>query len=64
VELFFSCRGLKDKDFFGKSDPQLTLYKNVIGDKWAKVGSTEVIKNDLNPDFSKSFKIEFIFETR
>ena len=64
VELFFSCRALKDADLVGKSDPQLTLEKHVEGNNWAFVGRTEVIKNNLNPDFVKSFKLEFVFETR
>ena len=29
VELFFSCRGLKNKDILSKSDPMLTLKKFV-----------------------------------
>ena len=28
------------------------------------VGETEVVKNDLNPDFARSFRIDFIFETK
>ncbi len=64
VELFFSCRGLKDMDYIGKSDPILTLKKHIHGNKWAEIGRTEVIKNDLNPDFTKSFKLDFIFETK
>lgn len=38
VELFFSCRNLKDADIIGKSDPQLTLEKHVEGNNWAIVG--------------------------
>lgn len=34
------------------------------GGNWAIVGSTEVVKNNLNPDFIKSFRVDFIFETR
>lgn len=64
VELFFSCWNLKDQDIIGKSDPQLTLEKHVDGNNWAHVGVTEVIKNNLNPDFVKSFKLEFVFETK
>ena len=64
VELFFSCRSLANKDIIGKSDPILYLKKHVHGNSYADVGRTEVIKNDLNPDFSKSFRIEFIFETK
>ncbi len=64
VELFFSCRNLKNKDFIGKSDPMLILKKHVTSNKYAFVGKTEIVKNDLNPDFHTSFKLEFIFETR
>lgn len=42
VELFFSCRNLKDADIIGKSDPQLTLEKHVEGHNWAIVGQTEI----------------------
>ena len=28
------------------------------------VGETEIIKNDLNPDFARSFRVDFIFETK
>ena len=64
VELFFSCRNLKDMDFIGKSDPLLILYKHIEGKHFSEVGRTEVIKNNLNPDFTKSFRLEFIFETK
>ena len=64
VELFFSCRNLKDMDFIGKSDPLLVLYKHIEGKNFSEVGRTEVIRNNLNPDFTKSFRLEFIFETK
>ena len=64
VELFFSCRNLKDKDIFSKSDPILTLKKQINVNQWIKIGQTEMIKNNLNPDFAKSFKLEFFFETK
>ena len=33
VELFFSCRKLKDLDTFSKSDPKLTLFRKIHGTK-------------------------------
>lgn len=51
-------------DVLSKSDPQLILEKHVEGSNWAFVGSTEIIMNDLNPDFTQSFKLDFIFETK
>ena len=38
VELFFSCRNLKDMDLIGKSDPILRLLRHVDGNNWAIVG--------------------------
>lgn len=64
VELFFSCRNLPNKDKFGKSDPLIFFYKNIEGNNWSLIGKTEVIKNDLNPDFAESFRLQFVFETR
>ena len=64
VELFFSCRSLANMDIIGKSDPVIYLKKHVTGHNYAEVGRTEVIRNDLNPDFARSFNLEFIFETK
>jgi len=61
VELFISCRKLKNMDIFSKSDPQVRLYTLDNG-KWNMLGSTEMIKDNLNPNFSKSFCLDFIFE--
>lgn len=38
VELFFSCRNLKNKDLIGKSDPILRLYRHIDGNNWAMLG--------------------------
>ena len=62
VELFISCRGLKNMDFFSKSDPVAILYeKNTLGE-WIEKGRTEEIQNDLNPNFTTPFVLEFTFE--
>jgi Ca2+-dependent lipid-binding protein len=63
VELFFSCRNLIDLDTFSKTDPYLKLYerKNVKTD-WRLIDKTEIVKDNLNPDFTKSFVIKYIFE--
>jgi hypothetical protein len=31
-------------------------------DGWKKVGQTEMMKNNLNPDFEKSFVLSYYFE--
>lgn len=47
--------------FKGKSDPfaVITLLGQSRGDKAKIIGKTEVIKNSLNPDWVKSFKVDF-----
>lgn len=66
VELFISCRKLRDLDLLSKSDPVCVLYtKNNSADTvWSKVGSTERQNNNLNPDFQRSFTIKFCFERK
>ena len=63
IEIFVSCRSLKDLDTFSKSDPQVILYlKGKNG--WGEVARTECIQNNLNPNFSKTFVIDYIFEVQ
>lgn len=63
VELHISCRNLVDLDTFSKSDPVVHVYiKDSKTRPYMLVGKTEVIDNNLNPDFTKHFKIDFYFE--
>jgi len=62
VEFYISCKNLKNMDILSKSDPQVRLYVKNASNTWALHGSTEMIKNDLNPTFRKTFVIDFIFE--
>ena len=57
VEFTISCRKLKNLDVFSKSDPQVHVFENN-----QKVGQTEKISNNLNPDFSTTIKINYFFE--
>ncbi len=61
VNLYISGRNLKDLDSFSKSDP-LCLAFEKQGNTWRKVGSTEQIKNNLNPDFTTAFTMNYFFE--
>jgi hypothetical protein len=63
VELFFSCRKLANMDVVTVTDPFLKLYEN-RGGIWFCLGQTEQIDNNLNPDFSKTFVVDFVFETK
>ncbi len=63
VELSFSCRNLADLDTFSKSDPQVhVLIKDSRASQYYLVGKTEMIKNNLNPDFVTTIKIDYYFE--
>ncbi|GAB1598493.1 copine-8-like isoform X3 [Argonauta hians] len=63
VELSISCRKLIDADVFSKSDPMCVLFTQDPGcKKWTEFGRTEIIWNNLNPDFVKKFIIHYFFE--
>jgi Ca2+-dependent lipid-binding protein len=65
IELFLNARGLGDLDFFSKSDPYVKVFfKRHPSENMMSIGRTETIMNDLNPNFAKSFTIDYIFETR
>lgn len=61
VEIFCSCRNLLDTDLLSKSDPLVVVYL-YQGGGYIERGRTEVIKNNLNPDFCKSIIIDYFFE--
>lgn len=63
VELYVSCRDLVNMDIGSLSDPFLVLFKKV-GHSWVEVGKTEIVWNNLNPDFAKTFELGFEFEKR
>lgn len=65
VELYFNGRNLKDLDVFSKSDPRLVLhFQDNPASILKEVGRTEVIPNNTNPDWKKSFQLTYIFEAR
>jgi len=57
-------------DYVGKTDSLVAMYtksNHNHGDgrrtgKWVKTDQTEVVQNNLNPDFLKSFIIYYYFE--
>jgi hypothetical protein len=62
IELFLNARGLGDMDFFSKSDPYVKVYfKRHPNENIMFMGRTETIMNDLNPNFTKSFIVDYIF---
>lgn len=63
VELFISCRKLKNMDVLSLTDPQVKLHVEKNG-KWVFFDQTEMISDNLNPDFAKSFIMDFYFEVK
>jgi hypothetical protein len=62
LQLFISCRKLKDVETFSKSDPFVEVFERPAQGNWSKLGQTEVIWNNLNPNFTKIFAIDYLFE--
>ncbi|XP_055507903.1 copine-1-like isoform X2 [Leucoraja erinacea] len=54
--LQLEARNLENKDFMGKSDPFMELFREGDGDKWQLAYRSEVIKNNLNPNW-KPFSV-------
>ena len=63
VELYFSCRNLINLDYLSKSDPTIKVYEsNSKSNNWYFKSQTETIQDNLNPDFAKSVRVDYIFE--
>ena len=64
VNLYVSARNLVDRDVFSKSDPKCVLYEKTANGSWHKLGKTEEISNNLNPDWRTGFELKYFFEKR
>ncbi|XP_037075271.1 copine-8-like [Pollicipes pollicipes] len=65
VEVSICCSGLRDLDIMSKSDPCCILYlAEGMATQFFEVGRTEVIKNNLNPEFATKFQISYKFEEK
>lgn len=62
ILLGFNCENLVDNTF-SKLNPMLILSKQQK-DTWIPVGKTEVLKNNLNPEWVTKLTVEFKFERR
>eukprot|EP01135_Chromosphaera_perkinsii_P003560 Nk52_evm18s248 gene=Nk52_evmTU18s248 len=61
VELSVSCKNLVDLDTFSKSDPVCVLFLRTKS-TWKEIGRTEIIWDNLNPEWEKTFHINYVFE--
>ncbi|OMJ95503.1 hypothetical protein SteCoe_1100 [Stentor coeruleus] len=62
VHLFIKCCEIKDVEFFSKSDPFVEVFERTRDTEWNKIGQTEVVWNNLNPEFVKCFDFDYYFE--
>jgi len=63
VQIFISARNLKDVDIVGGSEPFVIIFmRDHPSMPWKQFGKTEMIKDNLNPDFEQSFIIQYFFE--
>jgi hypothetical protein len=51
-------------DIFSKSDPYVKVSFKKPNGQWQLLGRTETIDNNLNPNFKKSFLLNYVFEAR
>lgn len=63
VNLYVSARKLPNMDAFSKSDPKCMVYEKKNG-HWHRIGMTEQIANNLNPDWRTSFQLGYFFEKK
>lgn len=61
IEIHVSCKKLAKLDLTSQSDPMCVLYINQNG-QYVEQDRTEVIHNNPNPNFVKTFKSYYIFE--
>eukprot|EP00118_Oscarella_pearsei_P004773 m.20861 g.20861 ORF g.20861 m.20861 type:complete len:578 (+) comp28096_c0_seq4:2467-4200(+) len=61
VQISVSCSSLVNLDRFSKSDPMCVLFENKHG-SWVELGRTEVVRDNLNPQFAYTFIVDYHFE--
>lgn len=63
IEISISCRNLVNLDILSVSDPEVHVFvRDSRQPKFAFIGKTEMVNNNLNPDFSKTFLLDYFFE--
>ena len=65
VVLNLACRNLANKDVLSKSDPLVVVSlekRTGNSSKYEEIGRTEVVENNLNPDFTTAIKVPYYFE--
>jgi len=56
IRLSFACKELPNLDTFTRTDGMCVLFKQT-GNQWMKIGMTEVIMDNLNPEWVKQIDV-------
>ncbi|KAK4304696.1 hypothetical protein Pmani_023368 [Petrolisthes manimaculis] len=65
VELSLAAKNLRDMDALSKSDPLCIVYLKETGmDRYSEIGRTEMIKDQLNPQWIRKVEVDYRFEER
>ncbi|MED6159590.1 Protein BONZAI 3 [Stylosanthes scabra] len=62
IQLSLSASKLLDRDVMSKSDPMVVVYEKKRDGKLQELGRTEVIMNNLNPEWIEKINVAFQFE--
>ena len=61
LKLSFACKNLPNMDTFSRSDG-MALLQEKKGNIWKNLGFTEIVKDNLNPEWIKDFEVPYKFE--
>eukprot|EP00095_Tigriopus_kingsejongensis_P004018 snap_masked-scaffold5_size1054832-processed-gene-1.6 protein:Tk04018 transcript:snap_masked-scaffold5_size1054832-processed-gene-1.6-mRNA-1 annotation:"PREDICTED: copine-9-like" len=65
VELALKCKNLRHRDHFSPPDPVCIIFIKSRGSRqWKRLGRTEMVKNESNPEWAKTFLVDFYFEEK
>jgi hypothetical protein len=63
IEIALSCENLKEADIFGSINPMIVCFKIEPDEGYGcisvEVGRTEIIPNETNPRFIKTFVLSY-----
>lgn len=63
IEISLSCENLREADLFGSVNPMIICYKTECDEenesRLVEIGRTEIIPNEINPKFIKTFILSY-----
>lgn len=62
IEIFISCRSVKSQEMFSHPNYQIVMLTKNTKSSWTEYGRTESIGEIANPNFVKTFVVDYIFE--